>query len=369
MRVMHVAHGQVYGGIETLLRTLAIHRGLCPGMEPEFALCFRGRLGEELLQSGVKVHYLGNTRVSRPQTVFRARRALRSTLRSQQYDIVVCHSAWPQAVLGPVARRAGVSLAFWQHGPTPGRHWLERWARTCEPSVAVSNSTFSARTLGRLYPRTDVEVVYCPVAPPKSQGPAERTAVRRELATTDQDTVIVQVSRLERWKGHREHLNALALLTEVPGWVCWFVGGPQRHEEVSYLKELEAQARTLRLSDRVRFCGQRSDVGRILAAADLFCQPNVGPEPFGITFVEALYAALPVIATAIGGAVEVVDQSCGVLVVPGDTFALSEALARLLADPGARARMGSAGPARARLLCDPAARLSQLEQVLARAIA
>jgi len=55
---------------------------------------------------------------------------------------------------------------------------------------------------------------------------------------------------------------------------------------------------------RVRFVGERLDVARILAAADIFCQPNIEAEPFGIVFIEALYAGLPVVASASGGALE-----------------------------------------------------------------
>lgn len=368
MRVMHVGHGRMYGGIETLLYALALYRELCPAMDPHFALSFEGRLSDELVRSGVLVHHLGDTRISRPLTILRARRALRSALESRQFDIVVCHSAWTQAVLGPAVKHAGVPLAFWQHGPTTGRHWLERWAKTCRPRVAVSNSTFTACTLAQFYPGVEVQVVYCPVPLPEAQAADVRAVVRREFSTADEATVIVQVGRLESGKGHFAHLDALALLRHLPDWVCWFIGGAQNREEVQYLKDLQATARTLGISDRVRFCGQRSDVPRILSAADVYCQPNVRPEGFGITFVEALNAGLPVISTAIGGASEIVDSSCGVLVAPGNTPELAEALARLVVDPGERARLGSAGPRRAHDLCNPAARLGELEQVFARAI-
>ena len=67
----------------------------------------------------------------------------------------------------------------------------------------------------------------------------------------------------------------------------------------------------------MRWLGQRRDVPELLAAADIYCQPNVGAEPFGIVFVEALYTGLPVVTTALGGALEIIDASCGVLVPPG----------------------------------------------------
>ncbi len=76
---------------------------------------------------------------------------------------------------------------------------------------------------------------------------------------------------------------------------------------------------------------------RLLAAADIHCQPNTGPEPFGITFIEALYAGLPVVTTSIGGALEIVDGSCGMLVEPNDPAALAGALRRLIEDRELRA--------------------------------
>ena len=121
---------------------------------------------------------------------------------------------------------------------------------------------------------------------------------------------------MEAWKGHRLLLEALGRLRHVPGWVLWVAGGAQRPYEARYLAELEAQATELGIRGRVRFLGQRSDVPRLLRAADIHCQPNLGPEPFGIAFIEALQARLPVVTTAMGGPLEIIDGSCGVLVAP-----------------------------------------------------
>ena len=63
-----------------------------------------------------------------------------------------------------------------------------------------------------------------------------------------------------------------------------------------------------------------------MAAADVFCQPNTGPEPFGIVLVEALHAGLPVVTSGFGGAAEIVEQTCGFLTTPGDTVAVATAL-------------------------------------------
>jgi glycosyltransferase involved in cell wall biosynthesis len=114
----------------------------------------------------------------------------------------------------------------------------------------------------------------------------------------------------------------------------------------------------------MRFLGPRTDVPRLLAAADIHCQPNTGPEPFGIAFVEALYAGLPVVTTALGGALEIVDDRCGILVPPDDASALTAALASLIREPSRRKELGHGGVARAKELCDPVTQLPQLYEVL-----
>jgi glycosyltransferase involved in cell wall biosynthesis len=142
--------------------------------------------------------------------------------------------------------------------------------------------------------------------------------------------------------------------------VCWIAGGVQRPQEQAYLDELRQSCRDHGIADRVRFLGARSDVPDLLTAADIHCQPNLGPEPFGIAFVEALYAGLPLLTTALGAPLEIVDGKCGLLTPPGDAEALAEGLRGLLQDGERRRRMGAESPRRAAELCDPAARLRDL---------
>jgi hypothetical protein len=80
VRVLHVYSGNLYGGIETLLVTMARSRTVCPAIEPEIALCFEGRLSAELAATGIPLHRLPEARGSRPQTIWRARRALAAVL-------------------------------------------------------------------------------------------------------------------------------------------------------------------------------------------------------------------------------------------------------------------------------------------------
>jgi glycosyltransferase involved in cell wall biosynthesis len=366
MRVLHVYSGNLYGGIETLLVTMARSRALCPAIEPQVALCFDGRLSAELAATGVPVHRLPEARASRPQTIRRARRALASVLEAGRFDRVVCHAAWSQALFGGVVRRAKVPLVFWAHDVATGTHWTERIARLVRPDLVIGNSRYTADSLRRLYKNVPSIVLTYPVDTNAAVlTTAERAALRQQLDTPADATVLIQVSRMEAWKGHAVMIEALAQLSAQSGWIWWVVGGAQRPEERAYVKELTAAARRLGIDDRVRWLGERHDVRRLLAAADIHCQANVAPEPFGIAYVEALAAGLPVIASRSGGAVEIVDESCGVLVPPGDSTALAASLERLIIDRPLRAKLAAAAPARARTLADPATQMSRFADALA----
>ncbi|HET6574199.1 MAG TPA: glycosyltransferase family 4 protein [Fimbriiglobus sp.] len=361
MKVLHLYSGNLYGGIETLLTTLARHRHRAPQMEPAFGLCFRGRLWDELTAAGVLVHDLGPVRASRPWTVLRARRRLRRVLAADRPDAVVAHSPWPHAVFAPVVRRAGVRLVFAAHNFLARRHWVERWAARTRPDRVIANSHATAATTPTVFPGQVAEVVYYPVAPaPVADPAAARAAVRAELGTAADTVVVLQASRLEWWKGQRVTVAALARLRDVPGWECWVAGGPQMAGEEEYLNELKSAVERGGVADRVRFLGQRSDVTRLMAAADVFCQPNAGPEPFGIVFVEALHAGLPVVTSDFGGAVEIIKEECGVLTAPGDAASVAAALAGLIRDPDRRRALAECGPDRAETLCDPGRQINQL---------
>ncbi len=116
MQVLHIVSGRLFGGVETMLVTVARCRLACPTMKPEFALCYGGRLKEELVGSGVPVHMLGEARARNPLSVLRARRQLRKLLTERSADIVICHMPWAEAMFGGVARAAGIPLVFWMHG-------------------------------------------------------------------------------------------------------------------------------------------------------------------------------------------------------------------------------------------------------------
>ena len=179
--ILHVYSGNLYGGIEALLSTLARSSHLEPSLRMEYALCFPGRLRDELCAAGAVVHDLGPVQFRYPWTIARARRRLANLLKERRFDCVVTHACWPHAVLAPSVRRANRPIVFWQHDFVGTGHWVERLAARTRPDLALSNSRASAATLPQTVPRRAGRSRVLPGVPPMPSADAanERTAIRR----------------------------------------------------------------------------------------------------------------------------------------------------------------------------------------------
>lgn len=361
MRALHLCAGNLFGGIERMLLTLARHADAAPALRQRFAVCFEGRLAGQLRAAGAAPHVLGRARFSRPWTLWRARRALGRI--AVDADVVVAHGAWAHAAFAASARRAGAALACYLHDAPGGRHWVERRAARVRPDLVIANSAYTASGADRLWPGAPVRVVHPPVrlAP---ASPEARPRLRAALRTGEQDVVVLIAARFEPWKGHGVLLEALSRLLDAPGWTCWIAGAAQRDVERARVEDLRRQAERNGAGARLRWLGHRDDMADVLAAADVLCQPNTAPEPFGIAFVEALAAGLAVVSSRLGAAEEVLGAEAGRLVDAGDAVALAAALRDLIREPKARAALRARGPERARALCDPSAILPALEAAL-----
>ena len=158
--------------------------------------------------------------------------------------------------------------------------------------------------------------------------------LRAELGAGDARALVLTVARLDEQKGLAHLLDAAALLPEAAFAIAG--DGPERDR-------LEARASSHGVSARVRFLGHRDDVASLLAAADLFVLPSLN-EGLPLAAMEAMLAAVPVVATDAGGTGEVVrDDVTGLLVPPADPRALADAIRSLLRDPARAARLASAG--------------------------
>lgn len=235
--------------------------------------------------------------------------------------------------------------------------WLERRNAARADRVTVP-SAYSAGVAARAYgiPAERVAVVPEGIDLGLWEGLRKRQARR-----TDPRPTVLSVARQYRRKNTRTLLEALPLVArEVPDVRCRIVGGGPE------LPRLRRRVVALGLEDRVELTGEVADDRRVRAAyfeADCFCLPTL-QESFGIVFLEAMAAGLPVVASNRAAVPEVVPHGeTGLLVDPLDPEALARALVRVLSDGPLRERMSRAGTRRVRRFGRDAAARSFLEAV------
>ena len=364
MKVLHVHSGNMWGGVETVLTTLFRNRAFSPSLLTEFAVCYEGKFSTLLVGEGAQLTLLNPARVRRPDLILSARRRLREVLKASRPDVVIVHSSWSRALFGSVVNAMEIPLVHWVHDALTGQHWLDRLSRRNQTHLMICNSRFVQKLVRDHQPLARTECCYYPITVGSEPRDAERReTLRHQLGISHGTVVLAQSSRFQSWKGHAAHVRALAALKDLDV-VSWFIGAAQNSEEGAYMEELKTLADDLGVAERIRWMGHRSDVPALLEACDILCQPNESPEPFGIAFVEAMAAGVPVVTSAIGGAVEVVDDTCGVLVPAADHEALSEALRSLVLSAETRRRLGSGGPHRASMLCDVKSQMTRVQRLL-----
>jgi glycosyltransferase involved in cell wall biosynthesis len=160
--------------------------------------------------------------------------------------------------------------------------------------------------------------------PSAGSSPSERaSAVRHELNLGD-SPLVGMFSRLAPWKGQHVLLRALP---ELPGVHALVVGDALFRGDHEYATALQDLACELGVDDRVHFLGFRTDVFSLMQSVDVVVHASTSPEPFGRVLVEAQLAETPVIATAAGGALEIIrDGETGWLIPPEDSGALARAV-------------------------------------------
>jgi glycosyltransferase involved in cell wall biosynthesis len=191
----------------------------------------------------------------------------------------------------------------------------------------------------------------------------DRQATRAALGFDADDVVCLTVANLRREKGYDDLLDAARIVLDRCPRARFLAAGQGPLEA-----ELAARHAELRLGDRFRFLGYRTDVPTLLAAADLFVLAS-HHEGLPVALMEALASGLPVVATAVGGVPEAVHDGVeGVLVPAGQPDTLADAVLALVADPGSRARMGRAARARAEDydVSRAAARIEEVYRAVAR---
>jgi phosphatidylinositol alpha-1,6-mannosyltransferase len=267
--------------------------------------------------------------------------------------VVHCGRALPEGLDAWLSRLAGgARYVCWTHGEELTyiaasrelQQLLRRVHRRASMVIANSRNT-AAMLLARGVPGDRIEVVYPGVDVRRFTPEAPAAAAVRGRLARPGEALLLTVGRLQRRKGHDLALQAVAALHQSGKSVRYIIAGDGEERP-----RLERLARELGIADHVTFTGKVpiDELPALFAAADVFVHPNRIEngdfEGFGIVFLEAAAAGLPVVGGDSGGVPEAVERDVTGLLVSGtDADELVAVLRRLLDDDGLRRAMGAAG--------------------------
>lgn len=313
MKIVHLTDSMAIGGAEKLIALLC-RRQREHGHVPAVHCLYRsGVLGDELQREGFEVI------LHQPPNAFGLARSIYRTLKACRPDVVHCHNA-TAAILGAIpARLAGAgTVVATRHGLVAPPYALSREfkfalaSRSCDWVVAVCEQARQNLMTAPFAARDRITRVYNAAEELHSNGAA---------APDKSGFTLLHVGRLVPAKDQETLLHAFAIAKRHNGDLrLWIVGdGPLR-------VRLETLTQALGLRESVLFCGERSDVAPLFAAADLFVMSSV-TEGIPLTQLEALAAGLPSIVTDVGGMAEVAQLAgTGSIVPASNPKALAEAM-------------------------------------------
>jgi glycosyltransferase involved in cell wall biosynthesis len=320
------------GGAEDVVSTLA--RGILAAGGQVSVASSGGWRAVALEQAGARLLPLP-LRGRRPVDLARAALAARRI--PAPVDLVHAHNVKAAAVTAPAARLRRVPMVVTLHGVADHRYRsAARILRRCADELVAVSAGVAERVTAAGFPASRVRVIENAVAMP---APRSRDDARAHLGIAPGTPVVLCVARLAPQKRHDLLVAAWPMM---PPDAVLIVAG-----DGSTRPAVEAAVRRSGLQQRIRLLGERRDVDRLLAAADVCVLPTDW-EGLPISVLESMAAGVPVVASAVGGLVGLAPGALH-LVAPGSADALAAGLRQVLRDEDLRRSMVAAG---AQLMAD-----------------
>ncbi|HYE73816.1 MAG TPA: glycosyltransferase [Blastocatellia bacterium] len=359
LNVMQVTWSLVAGGAEVYALTIAsgLNKQKYRGMM--CAIDQGGALENEMRQGGIPYFLMHR----RPGIQFSLLWRMYRLFRTHQSDVVQTHGFNQILYSALGAKLAGARLIHTEHSTELYKHWRRRIAlrllsMLSDKVIAIGKDSANFLREQVRIPAHKIEIIRAGIDP---QAFVESQAEARcELSLNRDDRIAVIVARLYPEKNYRLLLAAFAkAVQQIERAKLLIVGEGIEQEAIHH------EIQRLGLSDQVQMLGVRRDVARILAAADVFVLSS-DREGLPIAIIEALAAARPVIATAVGDIPEVIsDGVTGRIVPPRNSEALTAALVELLGDSALATSMGLSARQSVVERYTTDAMLSQYDQIFA----
>lgn len=347
IRVLHTITKLPIGGAERLL--LGILNNLDPDTFESTICCIqdRGELADEAESLGHQL--LSLNLMQKGGYDFQVVPSLRRVIRENRIDIVHTHLYHANLYGRLAAHREGIPAIASVHNTYKKgkwyRHLINRWLAK-KTFVVTAGSEDVKRDLLKVdrIPKDKIVLLPNGIDLSRIETQLNTSEAKQRLGFKENDIVIGTVGRTEEQKGHAVLLDAFSKLHKRPDGkrLKLLLVGDGR-----LLPQLKETAERLGISEATCFPGNITRLADIYRAIDIFTMPSLW-EGLSLAMLEAMAAGLPVVATDVGGARDVLGNNSqwGLLVPAYDANALAGALARLLDNPTMAAEIATAGKQR-----------------------
>ena len=245
--------------------------------------------------------------------------------------------------------------------------WVTRlYARLIDVHIAISTA-IKVNLLRLAVPEEKIFVVHDAIDLQVFDDTVSTDQLRQEFSLNDAEKLFGIFGRIVGWKGIVEFIHAASLVIQsIPGSKAFIVGDCSDGDS-GYLKIVHERIAEYGLEEKIILTGFRTDVPALMQLMDVVVHASIKPEPFGMVLIEAMAMKKPVVATRMGGPLDIVlDERTGFLVAPGDTVAMADAIKRLLVDKALAFDMGRNGQHRVRDMFSKERYARQVEDIYAR---
>lgn len=323
MNILQVLPELKSGGVERGTIDLAKH--LVAKGHKAVIVSAGGPLAADLAAAGIK-HYTLPVHKKSPFSIYRSVKTLSKIVELEKIDIVHARSRVPAIVAFFSSRRTHVPFITTCHG-FYSKHALSRFMGWGKLVIVASHIIGKRMRDDFSVPHRKIRLIHRGV---NLNEFTYSPGLKKEI-------IVGVIGRLTPIKGHPLFLKAMARVTRVhPNIKIQIIGDAPKPQ---YKEELQTLAKQLGITKSVEFLGTRYDIPALLSKMSVLVVPSIGEEAFGRVAIEAGACGIPVVATRMGGLIDIMeDEKDGLLVSPDDPRLLAEAVMKLVSDPQLAAR-------------------------------
>lgn len=283
-----------------------------------------GRMVEQLVAQG-SIHYVLPVHKKNIFLMFALVKRLRRIILEEEVDIVHARSRVPAWIAFFACRKTKAQFVTTCHGyyKSPWFSQVMGWGK----KVIVPSEVIGMHMVEDFrVERDNIRLI------PRSVD-LDKFNIQRQNKPGQSEFVVTILGRITPLKGHNYFIEAMAKVVRTMPYVKIWIIGDAPANKLDYKESLVTLVQRLGLKDHVHFLGNRSDVNELLAKSDVVVLSTVTQEAFGRVILEAQAAGVPVVATKVGGVVDIIDDGeTGLLVMPKDVDGMAREVMRLIKD-------------------------------------